>query len=140
MVGRLALCSGESVRMLKERKGREMKQATSQVRPTARYEWPAAGDQPVGCRISWWRSREMSTMEKMDTVTDMHWTNGVTWARERGGEEGVRVSCLGLEWRRRRRGRWMRTKWRRRRLRRRRSRGRGGGGGGDGREVGRRKK
>lgn len=63
---------GSLVRMLKERKGREMKQATSHVSPTARYEWPAAGDQPVGWRMSWWRSRAMSTREKMETVTDTH--------------------------------------------------------------------
>lgn len=69
---------GSLVRMLKDRKGSEIKQATSHVRPTARYECPAAGDQPVGWRISWWRSSAISTREKMDTVTDMHWTKGVT--------------------------------------------------------------
>lgn len=48
LAGRLMFLKGSFVRMLKERKGREMKQATSHVNPTATYECPAAGDQPVG--------------------------------------------------------------------------------------------
>lgn len=52
LIGRLRFWNGALVRILKDRKGREMKQATIQVTATARYEWPGAGVQPVGWMMS----------------------------------------------------------------------------------------